>query len=208
MENNINQNNSIKLSGKITSPLTVSHQVYGENFYTTNIECVRLSQTIDILPVTISDRLLINTPLQPDMYINIDGQIRSYNNYEDGKTHLILTVFAKSIEVCDSLEDNNPNEVMLNGYICKTPMYRTTPFGREIADVLLAVNRAYNKSDYIPIICWGRNARFVSSLEVGSNIVVNGRMQSRIYQKKLEDDLYIEKTAYEVSVSKIEQIIF
>lgn len=200
------QTNKIRLSGKVVSEPEPSHQVYGENFFTFKLDCTRLSQASDILPVTISDRLLIHTKPQIGSCVNIEGQIRSYNSYSDGKTHLILTVFAKDIETCEYLEENNPNEVMLNGYICKTPVYRTTPFGREIADVLLAVNRAYGKSDYIPIICWGRNARFVSSLEVGSNIAVIGRMQSRIYQKRIDEETTIEKTAYEVSVSKVELI--
>ncbi len=201
MENN----NKIKLSGKIISELTPSHEVYGEQFFTFNLECKRLSQASDILPVTISDRLLIHTPIAVGDTVNIDGQIRSYNNYTEGKTHLVLTVFVKEISIGNELNDT-PNDVILNGFICKTPVFRTTPFGREIADVLIAVNRAYSKSDYIPIICWGRNARFVSALEIGSNINISGRMQSRIYQKKLDDDTIIEKTAYEVSVSKIEYI--
>lgn len=202
MENN----NKIKLSGKIISELTPSHQVYGEQFYKFNLECKRLSQASDILPVTISERLLIDNEIDVGKNVSIEGQIRSYNNYSDGKTHLILTVFAKDIYLWEDVDENNPNEVSLNGYICKSPVYRTTPFGREIADILLAVNRAYNKSDYIPIICWGRNARYVSSLDIGSNINISGRMQSRLYQKKIDDDTIIEKTAYEVSVSKIEHI--
>ncbi|MGN1318402.1 MAG: single-stranded DNA-binding protein [Lachnospirales bacterium] len=206
MENNTIQTNKIKLSGKIITEPQPSHQVYGENFYGFMLDCVRLSQASDILPVTISDRLLIHNKIEVGNYVNIEGQIRSYNSYSEGKTHLILTVFVKNIEICDKLEGNNPNDVYLNGYICKEPIYRTTPFGREIADVLLAVNRAYSKSDYIPIICWGRNARFVSSLDIGSNIIVNGRMQSRVYQKKIDDETILEKTAYEVSVSKVEYI--
>jgi single-strand DNA binding protein len=206
MENNLNQTNTIKLSGRIITEPEPSHQVYGEEFYNLKLECKRLSQASDILPITISDRLLIHNDFSIDSFVDINGQIRSYNSYSDGKTHLILTVFVKDIENCDTLEENNPNDVTLNGYICKPPIYRTTPFGREIADVLLAVNRAYNKSDYIPIICWGRNARFVSNLDVGSNIIINGRMQSRVYQKKTDEDTIIEKTAYEVSVSKIQLV--
>lgn len=204
MENTLTSNNIISLRGKVISDLTPSHSVYGEEFYTFYIECTRLSEAKDILPVTISERLLIHNEIEVGEEINILGQIRSYNSYSEGKTHLILTVFVKDIGIDeDSL---SPNQVVLNGYICKAPVYRTTPFGREIADILLAVNRAYGKSDYIPIICWGRNARFANSLDVGSNIVVTGRMQSRIYQKKLEDETVVEKTAYEVSVSKLELV--
>lgn len=202
MENN----NQVKLSGKVITELTLSHQVYGEEFYSFNLECKRLSQASDILPVTISERLIIHNNIHTGDLIDIKGQLRSYNNYSDGKTHLVLSIFAKDIAICNTIEDNNPNEVILNGFICKPPVYRTTPFGREITDVLIAVNRAYGKSDYIPIICWGRNARFVSALGIGSNILISGRMQSRIYQKKLEDETIIEKTAYEVSVSKIQLI--
>ena len=138
--------------------------------------------------------------------MEVQGQLRSYNNYVDGKTHLMLTVFVKDIVAREDGFCGNPNEIKLTGFICKEPVYRKTPFGREIADVLLAVNRAYNKSDYIPVICWGRNARFAGTLSVGDNISVYGRMQSRIYHKKIDENNYIEKTAFEVSVSKIECI--
>lgn len=206
MENN-NQNNYIKVSGMVVSEPTPSHEVYGEEFYNFNIECTRLSDVKDTLPVTISNRLFDPSDIKVGNYIEINAQIRSYNYYSEGKTHLILTIFVKDLCEKVDLSENDKNDVKLNGYICKPPVYRTTPFGREIADVLLAVNRAYNKSDYIPIICWGRNARFVSKLEVGSNIAVSGRMQSRIYHKKIDEENVVEKTAYEVSISKIEHII-
>lgn len=204
MENNNLQTNSINLSGKIVSDFEFSHQVYGEAFYTFFLECKRLSESSDMLPVTISERLLINNSIKNGDYVNITGQLRSYNSYYEEKAHLILTVFAREIELTENLNANNPNNISLNGYICKKPVYRTTPFGREITDILLAVNRAYNKSDYIPIICWGRNARFAASLDVGRNISVTGRMQSRKYQKKIDENNVVQKTAYEVSVSKIE----
>jgi single-stranded DNA-binding protein len=204
LQNSILQTNSINLSGKIVSDFTFSHQVYGEAFYTFMLECRRLSESADLLPVTVSERLLINDSIKNGDTVNITGQLRSYNSYFEDKAHLILTVFAREIEIAQNLNANNPNSINLNGYICKKPVYRTTPFGREITDILLAVNRAYNKSDYIPIICWGRNARFAASLEVGTNISVTGRMQSRQYQKKIDENNVIQKTAYEVSVSKIE----
>jgi single-stranded DNA-binding protein len=203
-QNNIMQTNTITLSGRIVSDFTFSHQVYGEAFYTFMLECKRLSESADLLPVTISERLLIDDSVKNGDTVSINGQLRSYNSYSDEKAHLILTVFAREIEKVDGLSANNPNSINLNGYICKKPIYRTTPFGREITDILLAVNRAYNKSDYIPIICWGRNARFAASLEVGTNISVTGRMQSRSYQKKIDEENVVQKTAYEVSVSKIE----
>lgn len=204
MENNMENNNIINLTGKIVSDFEYSHQVYGESFYSFNLECKRLSDAADILPVTISERLIITENISVGSFVEIQGQLRSYNNYLEGKTHLVLTVFAKDIVTKDGEICGNPNEIKLTGFICKPPVYRKTPFGREIADVLLAVNRAYNKSDYIPVICWGRNARFAGTLSVGDNISVYGRMQSRVYHKKIDENSYVEKTAFEVSVSKIE----
>ena len=201
-------NNNIVIIGKICSELSFSHQIYGEGFYSFGLEAARLSDVSDTLPVTISDRIIDKESLLIGTPIKIEGQIRSYNNYieSERKNRLILTVFARDVEIGldeDKLKQN-PNEVCLNGYICKPPVYRTTPFGREIADVLIAVNRSYNKSDYIPCIAWGRNARFVSKLVIGENIRVWGRMQSRIYVKKNNEGEAAEKTAYEVSISKIE----
>ena len=205
MENSNTQNNIIELSGQIASEFTYSHQVYGEAFYSFMLCSKRLSDTYDTLPVTISERLLIDVEAKSGQFISVTGQLRSYNSYSEGKTHLIHTVFAKDIKIINE-PANDTNNIRLDGFICKPPVYRTTPFNREIADILLAVNRAYKKSDYIPIICWGRNAKYASTLEVGSNISVTGRMQSRIYHKKLSETETIEKTAYEVSVSKIELI--
>lgn len=205
MESNNLQNNYITLSGQISSDFTYSHQVYGEAFYSFTLCSKRLSDIFDTLPVTISERLLMDIEAKTGQFVTVTGQLRSYNNYSEGKTHLILTVFAKDITINDE-KTKDINNIHLNGFICKSPVYRTTPFGREISDILLAVNRAYNKSDYIPIICWGRNARFSSNLKVGSNILITGRMQSRCYQKKISENEIIERTAYEVSVSKIELI--
>lgn len=203
MQTDLRENNIVTLVGKIVSEYNFSHEMYGEAFYVFNIEVNRLSEAIDTLPVMISERLIDKNLFKIGALIEINGQIRSYNNIVDNKNHLVLTVFAK--ELSFNLDFNkNPNQVCLNGYVCKPPVYRKTPFGREIADVLLAVNRSYNKSDYIPCIIWGRNAKFANSLEVGNNLKICGRMQSRNYQKKLENGEVLEKTAYEVSVSKLE----
>lgn len=205
MQTDLRQNNTAILIGKIISDYIFSHEMYGEKFYTFDIETSRLSDVIDILPVTISERLIDKDSFKINNIVAINGQIRSYNNIIDEKNHLVLTIFAKEIDF--NIEENkNPNQIVLNGFVCKPPIYRKTPFGREIADVLLAVNRSYNKSDYIPCIIWGRNAKFASELEVSDNIKISGRIQSRNYQKKLENDEIIEKVAYEVSVSKIELI--
>lgn len=204
MQQDLRQNNTITVIGKIISEYTFSHEVYGEGFYLFNLETSRLSKTADILPITISERLIDKNNLKVGSLINITGQIRSYNNFSDKKNKLVLTVFTKDIEFIDELPNKNPNSVILNGFLCKAPVYRTTPFGREISDILLAVNRSYNKSDYIPCIAWGRNARFAENLSVGNNIKIWGRMQSRTYQKKYETGEIIDKTAYEVSVSKME----
>lgn len=205
MQDEFKKNNLITLSGKINTDYKFSHQMYGEDFYTFDMEVSRLSEALDILPVTISGRLIDEDLFEIGKDIEITGQIRSYNNVVNNRNHLVLTVFAKELNL--NLDDGkNPNQVTLNGFICKPPVYRKTPFGREITDILLAVNRAYNKSDYIPCIIWGRNAKFANSLEVSDNIKIDGRMQSRIYQKKLENGEIIEKVAYEISVSKIEKV--
>ena len=170
------------------------------------LEVFRLSKSSDKISVTISERLVPKERLEIGTFVDVEGQFRSYNNYNsDSGNKLVLTVFAREINFCiDKERTKNPNQIFLNGFICKKPIYRTTPFGREITDILLAVNRPYNKSDYIPCICWGRNARFSSGLEVGENIRIWGRIQSREYQKRLEDGDTITKVAYEVSISKMD----
>ena len=202
---NLMLNNKIYLEGTVVSKLSFSHEMYGEGFYTFDLEVMRLSDTKDILNITVSERIITDVDLSIGNYIVIEGQLRSYNKFIDGANKLILTVFARNIETCHE-KSKNPNEIFLDGYICKEPVYRTTPFGREIADVLLAVNRAYNKSDYIPTIAWGRNSRFCQNLKVGDNIRVWGRLQSREYQKKVSDTEAIKKVAYEVSISKMEKV--
>jgi len=201
---NLMLNNKIYLEGKVSSELEFSHEMYGEGFYTFNLDVMRLSDSVDTLNITVSERLLSNMKLEVGSEVIVEGQLRSYNKFIDGSNKLILTVFARNIEPCVE-RSKNPNEIFLDGYICKEPIYRTTPFGREIADVLLAVNRAYNKSDYIPTIAWGRNSRFCQTLNVGDNIKVWGRLQSREYQKKVSENEVVKKVAYEVSISKMEK---
>ncbi|HAR86424.1 single-stranded DNA-binding protein [Clostridium sulfidigenes] len=204
MDNNI-FNNKIYLEGKVISDLEFSHEMYGEGFYNFEFEVSRLSDTSDILVITVSERLIAGIDVSIGSELVIDGQLRSYNKFVDGANRLILTVFARDIRQLEE-RGKNPNQIFLDGYICKAPVYRTTPFGREIADMLLAVNRLYNKSDYIPTIAWGRNSRFCKSLEVGDNIRIWGRLQSREYQKKVSDSEVVKKIAYEVSISKMERV--
>lgn len=207
MITNYTENNYLVLIGKIISDKTFSHEIYGESFYVFNLEVPRLSGNEDIIPITISERLIANFDLTIGRKVVIEGQFRSYNSYENEKNRLVLTVFAKDIiDYKEEQEENVSNEVVLNGYVCKKPIYRKTPFGREISDILLAVNRAYNKSDYIPCIAWGRNARFAGGLEVGSHLQVSGRVQSREYTKKIGEDEVERRVAYEVSVSKIDLV--
>ena len=195
------KNNKVFIAGEIVSDAVFSHEVYGEGFYEFFVRVMRLSGQADILPITLSERLIQGGMLCKGKSICALGQFRSYNKIENGRSRLMLTVFIR--ELLDELPDKNPNSIILSGYICKPPVYRTTPFNREIADVLIAVNRAYNKSDYIPCIAWGRNARFVKNLSVGDRIAVSGRIQSREYQKRLSESEMKTMTAYEVSVSKL-----
>lgn len=198
-------NNKVLVAGTIDSPLSFSHQIYGEGFYTCFIAVPRLSEYIDHLPVTISERLIKDIDLGFNKPIQIEGQLRSYNKFIDGANRLVLTIFAREI-TNEISQDKNPNQIYLNGYVCKPPVYRTTPFNREIADLLIAVNRPYNKSDYIPNIAWGRNARFAQNIAVGDQIKIWGRIQSRKYQKKYATGEVEEKSAYEVSISKMELV--
>lgn len=194
------KNNKVYLCGTVASEATFSHEVFGEGFYEFFLEVKRLSGQSDVLPVTISERLMAEGLRIGDSLCAL-GQFRSYNKIENGKSRLMLTVFVR--EVLAVQPSKNPNSIVLSGYICKPPVYRTTPFNREIADLLIAVNRSYNKSDYIPAIAWGRNARFVKNLSVGDKVALSGRIQSREYQKKQPDESFVTMTAYEVSISKL-----
>jgi len=193
-------NNKVYLHGFVDSGLTYSHELFGEDFYEFNLKVPRLSSQPDIIPITVSSRLLVDNKLNLGDAIGLNGQFRSYNKIIEDKSKLMLTVFVR--DFCEKQGDN-PNMAELKGYICKPPIYRTTPFNREICDVLLAVNRAYNKSDYIPCIAWGRNARFAKSVEVGSRITIVGRIQSREYVKKFSEEKQETRVAYELSINKI-----
>lgn len=194
-------NNKLQLIGTLVKEPIYTHEVFGEGFYETVIAVPRLSEQKDYVPITISDRLLARHEVKVGDKINLVGQFRSYNKIEGERSKLLLTAFVRDLLPID--EAACPNSIEITGYICKTPIYRTTPFKREICDVLIAVNRAYNKSDYIPCIMWGRNARFVQNMQVGEKLTVTGRIQSRVYVKNLGDDKIEERVAYEVSVSKI-----
>ncbi len=203
-------NNAAVIMGRVSDEPRLSHEIYGEKYYLLSVAVCRLSGKDDFIPVTISERLLCEkTPAVGDI-VKITGQYRSYNNYSGVGNKLILTVFAKEIlyiERTDAEYTNvNPNQIYLNGFICKEPTYRTTPFNREISDILLAVNRSYKKSDYIPCIAWGRNAKYIRGMKVGTNLKIWGRIQSREYQKHISEDEILNKTAYEVSVSKLEVV--
>ena len=193
-------NNAVTLSGKVVGEPAFSHEVFGEKFYEVTLSVKRLSGMDDLLPISVSEHL-VDDKFYDGAHVSIKGQFRSYNKTVGERSKLMLTVFVR--DVFDYDDTINPNTVELSGYICKPPVYRTTPFNREICDLLIAVNRQYNKSDYIPCIVWGRNARFASGLPVGEHINLSGRVQSRNYQKKLPDETVVTRTAYEVSVSKI-----
>ena len=203
MNYNLMKNNKVTISGEVVSEPEFSHEVYNEGFYEFYLKVNRLSVAYDIIPVTISERLMKISNIKVGSKISGYGQFRSYNKLQDGKSKLLLTVFLREIVPYD--EYANPNSIEITGYVCKEPVFRTTPFNREISDVLLAVNRSYNKSDYLPCIAWGRNARFVKDFVVGDKVIVSGRIQSREYQKKVDDEV-VTRTAYEISLSKIELI--
>lgn len=204
MDNKIT-NNNVTISGVITKEFEYSHEIFGERFFTTILSVQRTSEAEDLVPITVSERLAAVNDEWTGVCVRISGQFRSYNKFENGKYRLVLFVFAREFE---PLEENgvNTNSIFIDGFICKTPIYRTTPLGREIADILVAVNRPYGKSDYIPCICWGRNARFVSGLEVGTHIKINGIIQSREYNKKISEDEHEVRMAYEVSISRIDVV--
>lgn len=207
MADKIIENNQVSIMGKIATGFTFSHQVFGEGFFVMDLIVKRLSDSEDRIPVMVSERLVDVTQDYVGEYIEISGQFRSYNRHEEKHNRLVLSVFAREVRFIGPDEDMIPtNQIFMDGYICKPPVYRKTPLGREIADVLLAVNRPYGKSDYIPCICWGRNARYASAFTVGGHVLIWGRIQSREYVKKLGENQTERRTAYEVSVSKLEYL--
>lgn len=204
------ENNRVSIIGEIISDFQFSHEVFGEGFYLVNVSVNRLSDMVDVIPLMISERLVDVTKDYRGMKIEAVGQFRSYNRHEGEKNKLILSIFVREMQLVDDEEipeeQSRSNQIFLDGFVCKPPIYRKTPLGREIADILIAVNRPYGKSDYIPCIAWGRNARYASTIEVGGRLQIWGRIQSREYTKKLNDEEVEKRVAYEVSVSKIDVI--
>lgn len=205
MTDKVIENNQVTVMGEIVSGFSYSHEIYGEGFYMVDVRCQRLSESFDVIPVMVSERLMDVTQNYEGMMICVNGQFRSYNRHEERRNRLVLSVFAREVEFIEEIgESSKSNQIYLDGYICKDPIYRKTPLGREIADLLLAVNRPYGKSDYIPCICWGRNARYANNFKVGERCAVWGRIQSREYMKKIDEENAERRVAFEVSVSKLE----
>ncbi|MDD6157264.1 MAG: single-stranded DNA-binding protein [Lachnospiraceae bacterium] len=205
MTDKLIENNQVSIVGEIVSDFRYSHEVYGEGFYMVDVAVSRLSNFADYIPVMVSERLIDVSQDMEGQYVYITGQFRSFNRHEEKKNRLVLSVFAREMELLSDADDESAsNQIFLDGFICKESVYRKTPLGREIADLLIAVNRSYGKSDYIPCICWGRNARFASGFEVGAHVQIWGRIQSREYVKKISETEVEQRVAYEVSVSKIE----
>ena len=207
MTDKVIENNQVTVMGEIASGFTYSDEIFGEGFYMMDVRCKRLSESYDTIPVMVSERLMDVTADYTGELICVNGQFRSYNRHEEKKNRLVLSVFVRELEfINEEVENAKTNQIFLDGFICKMPVYRKTPLGREIADILLAVNRPYGKSDYIPCICWGRNARFASGFEVGGHTQIWGRIQSREYMKKIDEEESERRVAYEVSVSKLEYL--
>ena len=205
------ENNQVTIIGEVVSNFTYNHEIYGEGFYMMELKVERLSSSHDIIPVMISERLIDVTGDYRGQFLEVQGQFRSYNRHDERKNKLVLSVFAREVKFVELDEENMPesnktNSIYLDGYICKEPIYRKTPLGREIADLLLAVNRPYGKSDYIPCISWGRNARYAGNFKVGERVQVWGRIQSREYMKRIDEVNVEKRIAYEVSVSKLETV--
>ena len=204
------ENNRVTIIGEVVSEFTFSHEVFGEGFYLVDVSVNRLSDSVDIIPLLFCDRLVDITKDYRGMKIEVSGQFRSYNRHVGEKNKLILSIFVREIEFIEEdeipEEQSKSNQIFLDGYVSKPPVYRKTPLGREIADILIAVNRPYGKSDYIPCIAWGRNARYAASIEVGGHLQVQGRVQSREYTKRIDEEQVEKRVAYEVSVSKIDVI--
>ena len=205
MVDKVIENNQVSIVGEIVSEFRYSHEVFGEGFYIVDVAVSRLSELVDVIPLMVSERLTDVKENVTGKLVSVSGQFRSYNRHEGTKNRLVLSIFVREWEfVEENLEDGRTNQIYLDGFICKAPIYRKTPLGREIADLLVAVNRPYGKSDYIPCIAWGRNARYASGFSVGGRIQIWGRVQSREYVKKISEEQVEKHVAYEVSVSKLE----
>ena len=205
--NKLIENNNVELVGEIVSDFRFSHEVYGEGFFFVDVAVKRLSEAVDYLPLLISERLINVNADYTGQTIHVIGQFRSFNLHEEKKNRLVLSVFVREFELLDDVpEEVKTNQIFLDGYICQEPIYRKTPLGREIVELLIAANRSYGKSDYIPCICWGRNARFASKFEIGKRVQILGRIQSREYVKKISETETEKHVVYEVSVSKIEEV--
>lgn len=200
------ENNNVKVSGMVEENFQYSHKVYGEKFYTTHILSQRTSGTLDRVPIMVSERMVDVSANWKDQYVEVQGCFRSHSEHKDGRNRLILFVFVSDLVSPENVYAFDRNHIELEGYLCKKPNYRVTPLKREITDLFIAVNRDYGKSDYIPCITWGRNAIYADELSVGQKIRLRGRIQSRVFQKKLEDETFEERTAYEVSCSSIEEV--
>ena len=208
MVDKVIENNRVSILGEIVSEFRFSHEVFGEGFYIVDVAVSRLSDMYDTIPLMVSERLVDVTQNLKGKLVEASGQFRSYNRHEGTKNKLVLSIFVREWQIVEeNLEAGKKNQIFLDGFICKAPVYRKTPLGREISDLLIAVNRPYGKSDYIPCIAWGRNARFASTFEVGGRIQIWGRVQSRDYVKKLSEEETEKHTAYEVSVSKLEYVV-
>lgn len=208
MTDKVIENNQVTVMGEVVSRFSYSHEIFGEGFYMVDVKVQRLSESFDLIPVMVSERLLDVNEDYRGLLICVNGQFRSYNRHEERRNRLVLSVFAREVEFVSEVEESSKtNQIYLDGYICKEPIYRKTPLGREIADLLLAVNRPYGKSDYIPCICWGRNARYANNFKVGERCAIWGRIQSREYMKKLDEEHVEKRVAFEVSVSKLELIV-
>lgn len=199
------ENNRVKIIGEVISGFTYCHTLLGEDFYTVDVAVERLSTTLDILPVMVSERLIDVHEDYTGVIIEVEGQLRSYNRFENDKNRLYVTVFAKEIYINTAYKyETITNQVILDGFICKPPVYRRTPSGREVTDIMLGVHRLFGKTDYIPCIVWGRNASYIAGFEVGENVKLEGRIQSRVYTKTMPDKTKIRRTTYEVSASWID----
>lgn len=208
MVDKVIENNRVSILGEIVSEFRFSHEVFGEGFYIVDVAVSRLSDMFDTIPLMVSERLVDVTQNMKGKLVEASGQFRSYNRHEGTKNKLVLSIFVREWQIVEeNLEAGKTNQIFLDGFICKAPVYRKTPLGREISDLLIAVNRPYGKSDYIPCIAWGRNARFASTFEVGGRIQIWGRVQSRDYVKKISEEETEKHTAYEVSVSKLEYVV-